>query len=461
MSSPATVAAIRAAAKRRGGMAFPQAGVVFDFDPNNLAALSLVSGEIASATYKGRTISAASATRRPIHETVTLLDGRKGARFDPAGFGDEIGAASGLTGGNAPFSMLSVHKVNTGGAVALTRVGADQGGPAGSNAVVGGYYSSEFWNGGAGVVLPHGPAHDTSVHAWVKTFDGTTVRVFHDGHLAVGTDGTVNEFAQDYSLRDGSYAIGTWTTGYNADGTLYRAVWADACWNRSAVNAAMAKVGRLFPSLVLAPSVVIDGTSIEYGYGVTPGTNDWGKVAVDGLTGAGAGARYRNYGVSGQTIVYNANCSYGFMLSDVQSQVAEQFSGLRRQNIALVGAPTNDVYFGTSVEATLAGLATYVSTLEAAGFTVFVSTIISRFPDTSFVSPGSTLLQRWLDVNTGIRATYPAARILDFRADVPEVQDYTSATYFIEGPTGIHPTVAGHAAMGAYAAGKVNAYFGW
>lgn len=131
------------------------------------------------------------------------------------------------------------------------------------------------------------------------------------------------------------------------------------------------------------------------------------------------------------------------------------------ENIALVGAPTNDIYFGTSVSQTLANLASYVTTLENAGFTVFVSTIIDRFPDTSFVGDPVELTSRWNQVNTGIRAQYPTARTLDFRADVPAAQDHTNATYYIEAPTGVHPTPTLQALMGTYTAEKVNAYEGW
>jgi len=150
---------------------------------------------------------------------------------------------------------------------------------------------------------------------------------------------------------------------------------------------------------------------------------------------------YVNSGVSGQTV---AQMNLAFA-----ADIAPLRDTRRLFDVAILAGGTNDLGSGTDAATLISRATTWLGYAQAAGYKPVLMTLLVR-------NMGGGSSQTIFD---GHRATYNAwacdrPGVLCFDAgNIPEMQDYTSLTYFKDGT---HPTVAGLALMGQTLATTIN-----
>jgi lysophospholipase L1-like esterase len=130
------------------------------------------------------------------------------------------------------------------------------------------------------------------------------------------------------------------------------------------------------------------------------------------------------------------------MLAEFTTQALPYYHSSREKNILVLLGGTNDGFLdggGGSLETVVeARIQLYHTTARAAGF----STVAVTIPPSSVLFPvGSPQNTVRLAINAWIRANYSnfASALFDLVA-IPEMQDPTNTTWFLDGT---HPTVAG------------------
>jgi len=182
--------------------------------------------------------------------------------------------------------------------------------------------------------------------------------------------------------------------------------------------------------------VICDGDSLTQG--VTP-ANPYPTYMQTAL---GSTYSVQNFGVSGQTIVYNATAAgsgYGYLNSDVATQVdpylaARKIDGTKQIVIAWAG--TNDVYYGRTGTEAHTDFAAYCAARQAAGAKVIAINMIDRRTDL-----GSWTKAYQNDFNALFASN--AATYSDAHYDAAAVfVDNTNTTYYQSDK--IHLTSAGN-----------------
>jgi lysophospholipase L1-like esterase len=180
------------------------------------------------------------------------------------------------------------------------------------------------------------------------------------------------------------------------------------------------------------PQIIFDGDSMTEGVGSSRGQN-YPKQTID-LLGGTSVFTYYNQAVSGQTTQQ--------MIDDGVSQIDALHSNLKRANIVVLWAGTNDIYFGASAETTYNRIVEYAKARRVAGSKVVVTTILPR----SNEGTPQTFEANRQYVNTRIRENWTtfADAIADVAAntDIGEPHDELNKRYY---PDGVHLNNRGYA----------------
>ncbi len=180
---------------------------------------------------------------------------------------------------------------------------------------------------------------------------------------------------------------------------------------------------------LIRPNLVFDGDSqVVGGSGVLSITEYGDSMPALAISGIDPRTTLANFGVGGQTVA--------MMITDAATQV-DPLLAVLAQNVVVVWAGTNDLYFGANAAATYNNIVAYHTARRAAGWKTIVYTILPR---TNVGTPAAYEADR-VTVNTNIRANW--ATFADVLCDIAldtRLQTPGDTRYFYDL---VHCTLAG------------------
>lgn len=200
--------------------------------------------------------------------------------------------------------------------------------------------------------------------------------------------------------------------------------------------------------MAVTHQIVCDGDSITFGYGLADPTTEAWPARLAALIN-NATWSIVNKAVSGQTLSQ--------MEADASTDIDPLFNGSYSRNIVICMGGTNDFYGAgnASVAVCLSRLQTYCANRQAAGWEVWVCTMLpfdatfSNFP----VVKQTNANQSIGDFNSSVRLAYLAYAdvLVDFAADsrIGDAGDWADSTYYQS--DGVHPKAAGDVILAAIA----------
>jgi lysophospholipase L1-like esterase len=306
-----------------------------------------------------------------------------------------------------------------------------------------------YWGGGAGRGAPVSAAWGSETLAsgtsgttepllvmLLKTYDGTTERLYVDGRLVASNNATLN-------LVSGSMGIVPWLSGWLPTFRVIDAGWLNAVPSLAdrayLVRWALHLVGAAnYPP---TRSVVhFKGDSLTLGTGASNSSLNYPSDVIATLAGNGYTVQFQNTAQGGWT---TAN-----IISDDPSTVDAVSSVRRARQIYVLCIGTNNLTNGDSAATIIAGITTIAQARQAAGYTVVLVTI----PPRNDYSPGSDGETRRLAVNAWITGSAVSAGVAAAVADLAPVE----ATLLTQRYDDIHRNDDGYATMASVVAPVVQ-----
>lgn len=190
-----------------------------------------------------------------------------------------------------------------------------------------------------------------------------------------------------------------------------------------------------------------------------------GQIVCDGdsITAALDVALAERYPTVAASLIHGGRCDYvnsglgGTTLFQMglsfAADIAPLYDSRRAFNIAVCAGGTNDLVGGSATTGAglIARAQSWIASAEAAGFDVFVMTLLPRNmgggpPDQTTFDTHRATYNAWVLAN--------APNVFD-AGSIAQAQDYTNFTYYSDGT---HPTAALLALMGQRLADAVNAF---
>lgn len=223
------------------------------------------------------------------------------------------------------------------------------------------------------------------------------------------------------------------TGQYKYVGNLY--MW--AAYNTVLTQPAIqVEKNKLYPVFDIATNltkqVVNDGDSITAGVGSILGVN----------------RPFQTRPLLNQRVIYRNKGLPGAGFSDGVATAALFNAGLAK-NLLVAHWGANDILGGVSAATLTTRLATYVTATRAAGFDVFIGTVL---PSTAYDGTMETVRTTYND-NVRSGAVAGGYTVADY-ANIPEMMNPANPTYYADG---IHPTSPGYATMSQLEAPLLNA----
>jgi lysophospholipase L1-like esterase len=407
--------------RSRFGRAADGGSLLFHLSPGLAAApsskLTVSSGLVTSAADEAGGSIVFSNARLASLNTGSPIGGRATIRFGHLDHSYLYASSGGITGA-APHAIWCLARPTTADITYAAPFASFGAVDAAVTSTVGGAVGPKWWGGGGGRGAPVSPAYGSETLAdgtsgttepflvlLLKTYDGTTERLYVDGTLVASGNATLN-------IPSAAFGITPWLSGW-----LPTIDFIDVGWMIAVPSLAdRAYLVRWALHLVGAANypptrsvVHFKGDSLTLGTGASNSSLNYPSDVIGLLSGNGYTVQYQNTAQGGWT---TAN-----IISDDPSTVDTISSVRRAKQIYVLCIGTNNISNGDSAATIIADITTIAQARAAAGYAVVIVTIPPRLDN-----PGGTGTTRIAAVNAWITGTAVSAGIAAAVADLAPVE---------------------------------------